>query len=42
MKKGCPCTTLKWWLMENNNFHEHINHIVLRMVCSFVLCVLCM
>jgi hypothetical protein len=42
VKKGCPCIAIKRQLMENSNFHEHINHMVLRMACSFVLCVLCL
>jgi len=42
VKKGCPCTTLKWQLMENSNFHEHVNLMVFRIVGGFVLCVLCL
>ncbi len=36
MKRGCPCTALKWRLMENNHFHEQTNRMVLRMVSGFV------
>ncbi len=41
VKKGYLRIALKQPLMETGSFHEHANHMVLGIMCGFVLCVLC-